>query len=57
MTNDLEEAIARIRNNASELFVAPEAHRAAVQEGLGQAERREFVGDDEMAKLWKKCGL
>ncbi len=38
-------------------FVVPEAHRAAVLEGLGQARRGEFVSEDEMAALWKKCGL
>jgi predicted transcriptional regulator len=38
-------------------FVVPEAHRAAVLEGLGQARIGEFVSEDEMAALWKKCGL
>ena len=38
-------------------FVVPDAHRAAVLEGLGQARRGEFVGEDEMAALWEKCGL
>ena len=38
-------------------FVVPEAHRAALLEGLGQARRGEFVGEDEMAALWEKCGL
>ena len=37
--------------------IVPEAHRAAVLEGLGQAQRGEFVSEDEMAALWKKCGL
>jgi predicted transcriptional regulator len=32
-------------------------HRAAVLEGLEQAERGEYASDDEMAALWKKCGL
>jgi hypothetical protein len=35
----------------------PEEHRAAVLEGLEQAKHREYVSDDEMAALWKKCGL
>jgi predicted transcriptional regulator len=35
----------------------PQEHRAAVLEGLGQAERGELVGDEEMAALWKRCGL
>jgi predicted transcriptional regulator len=38
-------------------FVVPEEHRAAVLEGLRQAERGEFASDEEMAALWKKCGL
>jgi predicted transcriptional regulator len=38
-------------------FVVPESHRAAVLEGLAEAERGEFVSDEEMAALWKKCGL
>jgi predicted transcriptional regulator len=38
-------------------FVMPEEHRAAVFEGLAQAERGEFASDEEMAALWKKCGL
>lgn len=38
-------------------FVVPDSHRAAVLEGLGQVERGELVSDDEMVKLWKRCGL
>lgn len=38
-------------------FVVPENHRAAVLEGLQEAEQGEFVSDEEMAALWKKCGL
>jgi predicted transcriptional regulator len=41
----------------SGLFVIPEDHRAAVLKGLAEAERREIVSDDEMAAIWKKCGL
>jgi predicted transcriptional regulator len=39
------------------VFVVPEEHRAAVLEGLEQAERGEFVSDEEMAALWKERGL
>lgn len=38
-------------------FVVPESHRAAVLQGLAEAERGEFVSDEDMAALWKKCGL
>jgi predicted transcriptional regulator len=39
------------------LFVVPDEHRAAVREGFEQAERGELVSDDDIAALWRKCGL
>jgi predicted transcriptional regulator len=51
------EVLEQIAAAGSDPFSVPEAHRAAVLEGLEQAERGEFVSDDEMAALWKKCGL
>lgn len=39
------------------VFRVPEEHRAAILEGLEQAKRGEFVSDEDMAALWKKCGL
>lgn len=39
--------------------VAPEDDetRAAIREGLEQAERGEFASDEEIAALWKRHGL
>jgi hypothetical protein len=51
------EVLEQIAAAAGDPFSVPERHRAAVLEGLEQAERGEFVNDDEMAALWKKCGL
>ena len=51
------EILEHIASAGSDVFMVPEQHRAAVLEGLGQAERGEFVSDEEMAALWKKCGL
>jgi predicted transcriptional regulator len=51
------EVLEQIVANDGDLFVVPDEHRAAVLEGLGQAERGEFATDQEMATLWKKCGL
>ena len=51
------EVLEQIAAAGSDPFIVPEAHRVAVLEGLGQAERGEFVSDEEMAALWKKCGL
>ncbi|MFK4385350.1 hypothetical protein GPL17_28040 [Bradyrhizobium yuanmingense] len=45
------------RRREREVFAIPEEHRAAVREGLDQAERGEFASDAEMAALWKKGGL
>jgi predicted transcriptional regulator len=43
------EVLEQIAAAGSDLFTVPEDHRAAVVEGLEQAERGEFVSDDEMA--------
>ena len=51
------ELLEQIVAAGSDPFVVPEAHRAAVLEGLGQAQRGEFVSEDEMSALWEKCGL
>jgi predicted transcriptional regulator len=39
------------------VFDVPEEHRPAILEALAQAKRGEFVSDDEMDALWKKCDL
>ncbi len=51
------EVLEQIAAAGSDLFIVPDEHRAAVLEGLAEADRGEFVRDDEMAALWKKCGL
>ncbi len=51
------EVLEQIAAAGSDLFVVPDEHRAAVLEGLGQADRGGFATDEEMAALWKKCGL
>jgi predicted transcriptional regulator len=39
------------------VFHVPTEHRAAVLEGLAEAKRGEFVSDEDLAALWKKCAL
>ncbi|MET4260174.1 putative transcriptional regulator [Bradyrhizobium sp. S3.12.5] len=51
------EVLEQIVANDGDLFIVPDEHHAAVLEGLEQAERGEFATDQEMAALWKKCGL
>jgi predicted transcriptional regulator len=52
MTKSLEDEDA-----TAGVFALPEEHRTAVLEGLEQAERGEFVSDEEMEALWKRFGL
>jgi predicted transcriptional regulator len=54
LPEDRQEQIAAA---GSDPFIVPEAHRAAVLEGLRQAERGMFASDEEMADLWKNSGL
>jgi predicted transcriptional regulator len=51
------EVLEQIAAAGSDPFTVPEEHRSAVLEGLEQAERGEFASDEEIAALWKKCGL
>lgn len=51
------EVLEQIAASGSGAFEVPEDHRSAVLEGLDQAKRGDLVSDDEMAALWKKCGL
>lgn len=51
------EILEQIAAAGSGLFPVPDDHRAAVLEGLAQTVRCELVSDEEMAALWKKCGL
>ena len=53
----MAEVLKQIAAAGSDVFVVPDKHRAAVLKGLGQAERGEFVSDEDMAALSKKCGL
>jgi predicted transcriptional regulator len=51
------EVLEQIAAAGSEPFVVPESHRAAVLQGLSEAERGEYVSDKEMAALWERCGV
>jgi len=51
------EVLEQIAAAGSGPFKVPEDHRAAVLQGFEETERGDFVSDDEMSALWKKCGL
>jgi predicted transcriptional regulator len=51
------EVIEQIAASDDGVFRIPDAHCAGVRQGLEQAERGELVSDEDMAALWKQCGL
>jgi predicted transcriptional regulator len=54
---ELVELAREIEARRSGVYVMSDEERAAVQEGLAQAGRGEFVPDDEMNAFWKKYGV
>ena len=54
---DAAEVLEQIAAAGGDVFQVPDEDRAAVLEGLEQLMRGEFASDEEMAALWKKCGL
>jgi predicted transcriptional regulator len=50
-------AVARaIEAHRTGLYVMTEQERAAVREGVAQADRGEFVSDEDMDAFWKRSG-
>ena len=54
---ELVELAREIEARRSGVYVLSDEERAAVQEGLDQAQRGEFVPDHEMTAFWKKYGV
>ena len=54
---ELVELAREIEARRSGVYVMSDEERVAVQEGLDQARRGEFVPDDEMNAFWKKYGV
>lgn len=54
---DAAEVLEQIAAAGGDVFRVAEDDRAAVLEGLEQLKRGEFATDEDMAALWKKCGL
>jgi hypothetical protein len=54
---ELVEIAREIETRRTGVYVMNDEERAAVREGLDQARCGEFVPDDEMHALWKKCGV
>ena len=54
---ELVELAREIQSRRTGVYVLNDEERAAVLEGLNQANRGEFVPYEEMDSLWKKYGL
>jgi predicted transcriptional regulator len=54
---ELIEIAREIEARRTGIYVMSEEERAAVNEGLDQARRGEFVPDDEMDAFWKRYGV
>ena len=39
------------------IYTMSDEERAAVQRGLEQAQRGEFVSDEDVEAFWKRCGV
>ena len=52
-----KQLVREIEARRPDVYVMKEDERAAVREGLKQAERGQFVSDDEMDAFWKRYGI
>jgi predicted transcriptional regulator len=54
---ELAELAREIEAHRKGVYVMNDEERAAVEDGLAQARRGEFVSDEEMDAFWKKIGV
>jgi predicted transcriptional regulator len=54
---ELEEYARFIEARRTGVYFMTDDERVAVDEGLEQARRGEFVPDEEMEAFWKRCGV
>lgn len=54
---DAAEMLLMLEAQEGELYHPSDDEWLAIQEGLNQAQRGEFVPDEEMEALWKRHGL
>jgi predicted transcriptional regulator len=53
----LAEYAREIEAQRTGVYVLTADERGAIQEGLDQAQRGEFMSDEEMEKFWKSSGV
>jgi predicted transcriptional regulator len=55
--DELAQIIIEIEQQRLDVYHLSDEERAAVEEGLAQADRGEFVSDEEMAAFFKRHGV
>jgi predicted transcriptional regulator len=53
----LEEFVREVENRRADLHRLTDDERAAIRQGLAQADRGEFVSDEEIAAMNKRHGI
>jgi predicted transcriptional regulator len=54
---ELVEAASEIEARRTGVYRLSDDERAEIRAGLAEADRGEFASDEEMASVWKRCGL
>jgi predicted transcriptional regulator len=54
---ELAEVAREIEARRSGVYCLSDEEQAAVRDGLAEADRGEFVRDEEMEEVWNRCGL
>jgi predicted transcriptional regulator len=54
---ELAQVIVEIERQHSDIYRLSDDERAAIKEGLAQADRGEFVSDEDMAAFFKRHGV
>ena len=55
--DELAEYAREIQARRTGVYVMSDEERAAVEEGLQQVQRGEFVSEEEMGSFWKRVGV
>jgi len=54
---DAARILLEMEAHGTEVYRLSDEERAEIEASIAEADRGEFATDEEMAALWKKCGL
>ena len=55
--DELAEVAREIEARRTGVYCLSDEEQAAIRDGLAEADRGEFLTDEAMAGVWKRCGL